>query len=208
MEGRRFGEQAAPSWGAPTAHAARVPPAGIYVPRGWKLKRRRQDSEGQGPSKRRKPAAAATLPAAAKPAGQPSPPASAPRPAPNPAQLAPLRCTWPHPAVLHLLAQQAWPAAGAGALLQRAAGPAAAAPPWWDRMLPSLSPPYPPLAPERQLLLQAASSGASTSSATAEPLPQPSVLVGYEVCTGVITGCSPICTWVSVTASCVSAHVT
>ncbi|PRW57054.1 mediator of RNA polymerase II transcription subunit 13-like [Chlorella sorokiniana] len=76
---------------------------------------------------------------------------------------------------------QAWPAAGAAALLRRAASPTPLAPPWWDRMLPSLSLPYPPLPPQRQVLLQAASSRTTTTDGvTAEPLPQPSVLVGYE----------------------------
>ena len=182
MEGGRAGHAGPPPWRAPTAEAvpaARAAPAGIYVPRGWKLKRTRQASDVHGPSKRRKRAAAAAASAAPQPAStQPS----VPCPAANPAQLAPLRCAWPHPAVLHLLAQQAWPAAGTAALVQQAAKPAASVPAWWNRMLPALSLPHPPLAPERQLLLQAASSGgSSTGGVTVEALPQPSVLVGYEV---------------------------
>ena len=180
MEGRRAWALAAPAWGAPAAappSGTPAPPAGIYVPRGWKLKRRRQGSDDRGPSKRHRAA-----PAAAPPAAPPTLAPRVPRPPPNPAQLAPLRCSWPHPAVVDLLARQAWPAAGAAALGPRPADPAAPALPWWNRMLPSQSLPHPPLAPEQQRLLQAASDGAASSSgAAAEPLPQPNVLVGYEV---------------------------
>lgn len=179
MEGDRSWAFTAPAFAHVQGSAPR-PAAAVYCPTGWRKRRRR--GGGQGSDKRHKGAAAP--PAAPLPAAQPgAAPRRAAAPPPNPAQLVPLRCAWPHPAVLDLLAQQCWPAAGAAALMRPAAkqhpqlGPQ---PNWWNYMLPSLSLLHPPLAAERQELLETSSGGVG-SGVEVMWLPQPNVLVGYEV---------------------------
>jgi hypothetical protein len=187
MEGERAWAFAPPAWAAPPAPPA--PAAGAaYLPAGAK-KRRRKGRKHGGRGKRHRGsgeasgggAGAAAAPAAAAP-GLPLQPA-------NPTQLAPLRCAWPHPAVLDLLAQQCWPAAGPAALVQRATAAAGGSPlgpqpAWWNRMLPSLSLLHPPLLERQHLELLAGRGGGSSSSSSkmqAQALPRPNLLVGYEV---------------------------
>ena len=183
MEGARqwaFTAPAFASQGGPGAHAHAAEAS--YCPAGWKKRRRRGGKQPGG--KRHKRPANATAPL-------PTPPvADLPAAPVNPAQLAPLRCSWPHPAVVDLVMRQCWPAAGAAALgiLWPAAADALAPqhlsrrPSWWNGMLPSLSLLHAPLEMEQQALLGIGGGGSSSSgSPQAEQLPQPNVLVGYEV---------------------------
>lgn len=185
MEGERAWSFSAPAFAAPPAPPA--PTSGAtYLPTVWR--KRKRSGKKQGRSKRHRGGGSSSggvaAPATAAAATPPPPVASAlPLLPPNPAQLAPLRCAWPHPAVLGLLAQQCWPAAGPAALLQRAvAAPRPAGPQlhWWNHMLPSLSLLHPPL-PERQHLQLLATRAHSGGMAQAQALPRPNVLVGYEV---------------------------
>ncbi|KAL4452275.1 hypothetical protein ABPG75_007937 [Micractinium tetrahymenae] len=183
MEGERAWSFAAPAFAHSVAPAE--PLAGAtYLPERWK-KRRRRGRKQQG-RKRHKAAGGSGVRGAVAPP-PPAPPACArlaPAPPPDPTQLAPLRCSWSHPAVLDLLAQQCWPAAGPAAVLPRgvaAAAGCAPATPWWNRMLPSLSLLHPPLSVQRQAEAVAAGSSNSDAGALrALPLPRPNVLVGYE----------------------------
>ena len=183
MEGDRAWGFTAPAFGTHMALGAPSSSAGAhYCPAGWRKRRRRgSKKEGGNNSKRHKVQPRAAVAGGAAPPAPPQDHAAAlqggpSRPA-NPAELAPLRCSWPHPAVLELLAQQCWPAAGPAALVQ-----AAAAMPlhlgrqhnWWNRMLPSLSLLHAPLSAEQERELL-------SSETRAVPLPQPNVVVGYEV---------------------------
>lgn len=187
MEGERAWAFTAPAFAHHVPSDARARPAvATYCPAGWR-KRRRQ-GRAERAAKRPRQAAAAAAEQAPQPSQQPAvpPPGSAAAP-PNPAQLVPLRCAWPHPGLLHLLTQQCWPAAGAAALVRPAPPPPmqlGRQPNWWNAMLPSLSLLHPPLAAERQAQLETradSSSEGGSSTVEASPLPQPNVLVGYQV---------------------------
>ena len=191
MEGERAWAFTAPAFAHVVSSGARARPAvAIFCPAGWR-KRRRQGGAERSAKRSRQAAAGGAAAAAAppQPAQQPAAPgpgsAAAP---PNPAQLVPLRCSWPHPALLHLLTQQCWPAAGAAALV-RPELPLPVRlgrqPNAWNAMLPSLSLLHPSLAAERQALLETRVGNSTPdggSNSAALPLAQPNVLVGYEVC--------------------------
>ena len=180
MEGDRQWGFTAPAFG--TDMGAPSSSAGAhYCPAGWRKRSRRSSRRhGSSSTKRHKPQPRAAAGGGAAPPAQQQQAATlqgGPSRPPNPAELAPLRCSWPHPALLELLAQQCWPAAGPAALVQAAAAAAmpqqlGRQPNWWNRMLPSLSLLHAPLSAgqERELL---------ASDARVVPLPQPNVVVGY-----------------------------
>jgi hypothetical protein len=137
-----------------------------YHPAGWKRRKRRRDRK-HGGGKRSKeqlvPAGQADKLAAASGWS-----ASSAWP-PNPTQLVPLRCTWPHPAVMDLVVQQCWPAAGPAALGTTL--PAAAVAPA----------PYRPLQPSHNSFIDGSCGSASGAGLReAHDLPCPNVLVSYE----------------------------
>lgn len=183
MEGERAWSFAAPAFAHTVAPAE--PLAGAtYLPAGLK-KRRRRGKKQQGRKRHKAGGSGAREAAALLPAALPALGCLAPVPPPDPTQLAPLRCSVAHPAVLSLLTQQCWPAAGPAAMVpcSMSAAPGCGLPTsWWNRMLPSLSLLHPPLSAQQQ----AAALAAGTSIGDAGPLramqlPQPNVLVGFEV---------------------------
>ncbi|KAL4857282.1 Mediator of RNA polymerase II transcription subunit 13-like [Chlorella vulgaris] len=179
MEGRRQSTFTAPAFAALASFQPAPASSAQYFPAGYKKRERHEKKRGG--KKRRKGRHVVTV---AVPPAQPAVIAVPP----NPAQIAPLRCTWPHPAVVELVVQQCWPVAGAAALaaplaLQQLGHQPAS---WWNRMLPSLSLLHPPLSELQHRALRATScSGAVHNSLPGVqmqtlPLPQPNVLLGYE----------------------------
>lgn len=181
MEGERAWSFASPAF-VHSVERAQPLAGAAYLPEG-RRKRRRRGRIQQG-RKRHKAAGGSGVSEAVAPL-LPAFSRRAPATPPDPTQLAPLRCSLAHPAVLNLFAQQCWPAAGQAALLPcsigaeaRSARPAA----WWNRMLPSLSLLHPPLTAQQQVAAAAAgSAGGDIGLPRALPLPQHNVLVGYEV---------------------------
>ncbi len=189
MEGERAWSFAAPSF-AHSVAAAEPLASATYFPAGWK-KRRKRGRKQNGRKRHRAGGSGVREAVVPVPPGPPSLARLAPVSPPDPTQLAALRCSLAHPAVLNLLAQQCWPAAGPAAAVSRslvaAVGGQSSA--WWNRMLPSLSLLYPPMSPQQQAA--AAAPGGAINDASplrTLPLPQHTVLVGYEVSSRLLLG--------------------